>query len=205
MRKDNQFNIQYRNDSDSLSQFKDFLKDYARQAGGVRVEKIVPQKEVKSSFSDQDTESIEFDLMVFSNGTSCKVNFSVKPPSRDKNGKNGGPMFSMDMQSIKTEEEARVAFNKFNDLVNAYALKTHPKNQPMYIYTSGGGQWNKVGHICAIENLHKWGDKFREKGIDVYYNGKLIIGPESENQPASPTSSKRKPWEVPKTPKLTRD
>lgn len=190
-------------------QFEDFLKDNGNQYG-VREVARKPQKEVKTSFDGQEQETVEFDLILYSDGSSIKCSFTTTPPPGGKKGGRTGSEFSMDLSNIHTEAQAKQAFDQLHSLMWDFHLKHHPANTPLKIFSSGSQRWKSIDEQSAIEAIQNRAGAFRERGIEVYLNSQLMVGPKPEDdlKVSSRDTKRPKSFRIPhppRVPKLTRD
>lgn len=190
-------------------QFEDFLTANGKQYGVHEVSRK-PQKEVKTSFDGQEIETVEFDLMLQSDGSSIKCNFKTTPAPGGKKGGRKESEFSMDLSNIHTEAQAKQAFKQFHSLMWDFHLKHHPANTPLKVYQGGSRRWKSIDEQIAIDAIQDRAEAFRERGIEVYVDGKLIVGPRPEDdlKEGSRESKRPKSFDIPRpprVPKLTKD
>lgn len=202
------FNSSHTFQGHGIWQFEDFLNANQQVYGAKEIGRT-KQKEVKTNFAGDEEETVEFELTLMSDGSSIKGSFTTTPGK----GKGGGGRgkdgsFTLDLSNIRSEAQAREAFEKFHALTIAFDLKTHPANSPLNIFTHGDSKWKALGDQTKIEALLKRAGDFRERGIEVRLNNQLIVGPKPKDDfknSSTQATKKPKPWEVQKIPKLTRD
>jgi hypothetical protein len=142
---------------------------------------------------------------MMSDGSTVKGSYSMIPKSGDgdDDDKPGASKnkdrFELDLSNVHDPKVAREAFEKFFNVVNQHYLKQLPANQPLHIYTEGGGKWEKLGQEVHKEQLLKDAKKFQDKGIEVYFNDELLIGRKAELENTS-EGKKSKPWDIPRVP-----
>lgn len=197
---DQPYTVNQKFEGHGLWQFEEFIRGNAQQYG-VREISRKTEKEVKKNFEGEG-ETVEFDLIMMSDGSSIKCSFKITPP-KNKNDSAKGSTFSMDLSNIRTPEQAKEAFDKFHALTTDFALKNHPANKPAYIFTNGPEKWKEIGNQSKIESIQKRAEAFRERGIEVYLNNQLIIGRKPEDD-LKTTKRLPKAFDVPRVPKLTR-
>lgn len=175
----------YKNNQDfeghGIWQFEEFLNQNLNQFGIKEVGRV-QQKEVKTSFSGEEEETVEFDLILMSDGTSVKGTCTTTPP-KGKGGGSGkkGAEFGLDLSNIKNEKQALEAFDKFHAITTAFQLKNHPANTPLNIFTKGDSRWKELGDNRKINAILNLADKFRERGIEVFVNDKPIVTNNPQN------------------------
>lgn len=175
-------------------QIEDFLKKNAEKFGIQNVQKV-HHKETKPSLKDQK-EVVEFDLMIMPDGTTLKANISTE---KDPEG-NPASTFSADMTGITDPKQAKEILSKLLDITLQTKLRFHPANTELRLYSQGSHRWDDVRQEVEQEKCAEYAALFREKGINLYINDKLMIGPEPQGELENSSQEKRpsKPWDVPR-------
>lgn len=175
-------------------QIEDFLKKNAEKLGIQNIQKV-HHKETKPSLKDEK-EVVEFDLMIMPDGTAFKANIST---TKDPEG-NPASTFSADMTGITDPKQAKEILSKLLDITLQTKLQFHPANTELRLYSQGSNRWDDVRREVEEEQCAKYAALFREKGIQLYINDKLMIGPEPAGELENASQEKRpaKPWDVPR-------
>ncbi len=163
-------------------------------------------------------ETISFDLVFMSDGSTVQVNFSRKP--EDGDGKEGGNSFSLNMNQFKfpqDKEKATAALTAFSKVIVEAELKHHARGEPLTLYEGGGGPWSQLSREIMQQQVIANLSRFNELGIQVKLgeqgSGKLFFDSDIYQKQQMQNKSgglepvkekaerKQKPWDVPKVPK----
>lgn len=170
----------------------------------------------KDNFSG-GMDSITFDLVFMSDGSSVQVNFSSKP--QDPDGKGGGNTYQLDMGQFKfpqDKEKAAAALTAFSKMVIEAELKHHARGEPLMLNEGGGGPWSQLSREIMQQQVVANLSKFNELGIQVklgdnsgqpFFDSRVYQkqmqnkSGEPEQEPEKDATRKAKPWDIPKVPK----
>lgn len=182
-------------------QIEDALKE---KKGDLGVKEVYRRSvsEVSQSFGGKE-ETVEFDLVLQSDGSTIKCNVRIKPGDGDDDGskKGSGLSFGIDTSKIKNKEQAKEAFDKFNASVIQCLLKTKPAGSEITLFSHGNNRWDDIAQASMREMVLKNEAAFRERGILSFsMNGEMILDlrPEQDQENAASSDRKVKPWDVPK-------
>lgn len=183
-----------------LWQIESFLEQSQEQLNIQEVARC-RSSEISTGFDSEKGETVEFDIIFLSDGSTVKANITVKPgEDGDGKGPGSGLEFSMDMSKIHTEEQAKAAFYSYNEMILQTLLKFTPAGEDITLYSEGGGRWGELGDRDMREAMRRHEQDFREKGINtVSLNGQMILDLRAGVNDLKPEEPRRaKPWDVPK-------
>lgn len=182
-----------------LWQIENFLEQSQEQLNIKEVARC-RSSEVSTGFDSEKGETVEFDIIFLSDGSTVKANITVKPGEDDGNRKGSGLEFSMDTSKLRTEEQAKAAFYKFNEITLQILLKFTPAGEDITVYSNGGGCWSELGDKDMREAMRRHEQDFRDKGINtVSLNGQMILDLRAGvNDLKAEEPRRAKPWDVPK-------
>lgn len=185
-----------------LWQIEDFLKKHQDDFNIKEISRV-PIKEVSQSFGQQK-ETIEFDIVMLSDGRTFKANVTVTKDPDDDNDEPPGTAFSLDLSGVRNAEEAKEVLDNFHEMTAQYMLE-RPGNagKPLNVYSSGGGRWKEIATQSLEESLLNHADEFKAQGVlYIAHNNKILVDFRPELD-ATSSAAKRdpKPWDVPRVPR----
>lgn len=183
-----------------LWQIEDFLKN-SQEKFSVREVARYRSSEISKGFDAEKGETIEFDIVILSDGSTAKANITVKP---NEDGKGSGLEFSLDTSKLHTEEQAKAAFGKFHEMAIQTLLKFTPAGEDINLFSRGSNRWSELADKDLQETIKRHEQDFREKGINtVSMNGQMILDLRLDAEASlddlkSGEQKRAKPWDVPR-------
>lgn len=195
--------IESKTDGPELWQVLKFLNENKDKLEIKQAYKMGSQKEVSMNYIGQE-ETLEFEMIMQSDGSIVKGNYTVLPSDKPDKGKGG--KWTLDLGHVSDPKKAEEILRKFHNTIILHYLKFHPANKDLTLFSNNGGSWKELDDKLMVKQMQDHADEFRNKGINVYINGKLIVGPKpslEDEQTLTPEPQKRqkaKPWDVPRPP-----